>query len=351
MGMGTIVCLVYFFLASSPKRQRHYLPVTSCIITATVRKMGAQQQEQQDVLDTIFSCQRSGLPFSKDTPVLICLAGFPDTASVWDPLVHRPELATSHHVIAMGLPGNHLNELPADHKWGYTIDEIQEALHRVVLYCHRNGAKIIHLLCHDWGANYGYLYVQEHKDEALVQKYAALDIGIFNPYQMPKVGMLKFIGYMLWFAFVFVTNNLIGSNMASKLIKVYPWKLIGPLNDEEVSGSIENKAVCVSYGMQLLLKPKTEYFSTDINLFARGNKDTASYVPVLSVVSKLCTGKDFLFQDQTSSSVLHVRNEQEHQLPFQSISKSIGQNTRMLVRGIKRWPLVLRRKDERTDCS
>ena len=221
---------VYLFLAPSLHRQNS-LQAGSTI-------MSGHQDNQ--ALDTIFSCKRSGLPLlstannAKDTPVLICLAGFPDTASVWDPLVHQPELQTSHHIIALGLPGNHLDALPADHKWGYTIEEIQEALHKVVLYCSRQGAKQIHLLCHDWGASYGFLYVQEHKTDKLVQKYAALDIGIFKPKDMPLVGLLRMVSYMMWFAMCFVASNIFGGPFASFLLRLYPWKAVGPLNDKEV---------------------------------------------------------------------------------------------------------------------
>ena len=202
-------------------------------------------------IETIFSCQRSGLPFPtsettkekrnsnaiKNTPpILICLAGFPDTASVWDPLIHQPELQSSHHIIALGLPGNHLDALPPDHTWGYTIDEIQDALHKIVFYCHKHGATNIHLLCHDWGAAYGYLYVQEHnkEDNLLVQKYAALDIGIFKPKEMPVVGLLRMVSYIIWFAMCFVINNILGGTVASFVMGLYPWKTIGPLNDKEV---------------------------------------------------------------------------------------------------------------------
>lgn len=231
---GTFLNLIiYLFLAPSLNQQKS--------LQATM-----SGQDNGEEFDTIFSCRRSGLPFPSnakvvdnigdvDVPVLICLAGFPDTASVWDPLVHQPELQSSHHVIALGLPGNHLDKLPSNHRWGYTIDEIQEALHKVVLYCQRHGAKTIHLVCHDWGATYGFLYVQEHKQENHIQKYAALDIGIMKPNDMPLVEILKMMAYMIWFAVCFVASNLLGGTFASVLLSLYPWKAIGPLNDKEVS--------------------------------------------------------------------------------------------------------------------
>ena len=297
-------------------------------------------------LDTIFSCQRSGLPFpsnKKDSvPVLICLAGFPDTASVWDPLVHQPELQRSHHIIALGLPGYHLDKLPSDHTWGFTIDEIQEALHKVVLYCRRNDSKNIHLLGHDWGALYGYIYVQEHKDDNLIQKYAALDIGISKPSEMPLAGTLKAIGYMVWLALCFVVNNLLGSSFASVLIKLYPWKYIGPLNWKEVSArwhTINHNwaEIAMAYPGNLAEFHFRFFFSfaTDLSSSpSTAHEDASCDLSVFPNVPKPQTSCNFFFQNQTPSSVLYVRETEEGQLSFPSIPRQAGGNAWMLVDGI-----------------
>lgn len=195
----------------------------------------------EEDLDTVFDCQRSGLPYppkkgQDDVPVLICLAGFPDTAAVWSPLVNDAKLQRSHHIIALGLPGLQLDELPADHKWGYTNDEIQQELHKVVLYCHRlhpNNKAAIHLLAHDWGAAYCYLYVEEHASQ--INKYAALDVGLLKVPELPITNILRVLAYFWWLAAVFVVHNLVSKYWASRLIKIYPWGAIGPLFNDEVS--------------------------------------------------------------------------------------------------------------------
>jgi pimeloyl-ACP methyl ester carboxylesterase len=189
----------------------------------------------EEELKTIFDFQRSGLPYppkeaTKDVPVLLCLAGFPDSASVWNPLITHKELQSTHHVIAMGLPGFQ-NELPPDHKWGYTVQEIAQELHKIVQYCHRQHPykqATIHLVGHDWGAHYCFYYVQNNSDR--IDKYAALDIGLV--YQLSDTTLpdfLRLMGYFLLFSFAFTVQTWMSKSLASLMIEWYPWDWVGPM--------------------------------------------------------------------------------------------------------------------------
>lgn len=192
----------------------------------------------EEELKTVFDFHRSGLPYppievTKDTPILLCLAGFPDSASVWDPLTNHKELQSTHHVITMGLPGFQEDKLPDDHKWGYSLEEIQEELHQVVLYCHRRhpcNQATIHLVGHDWGAMYCYTYIQGHAER--IDKYCALDIGLMYKTEMSLLQSLSLQGYFALFSLAFIVNNLLSKMLASLMIKLYPWGLIGPLDDK-----------------------------------------------------------------------------------------------------------------------
>jgi pimeloyl-ACP methyl ester carboxylesterase len=211
-------------------------------------------------LQTIFDYQVSGLAFpppdgKDEVPMLICLAGFPDTASVWSALTSHPELQTTHHIIALGLPGMQQDALPLDRKWGHLFDEIVAELHKIVRYCRRVHPNVkIHLCGHDWGALLCYLYLQQNPD--LIHKYASLDIGLMEAHEMPLSNTVKCFGYMFLFALVFVLQNLLGAALAVKLLDIYPWGLIGPLNKSEtiVFGTRPRQAPHTTYPYFQLLK-------------------------------------------------------------------------------------------------
>jgi pimeloyl-ACP methyl ester carboxylesterase len=192
-------------------------------------------------LKTIFDYEVSGLAFPQDgkgdIPVLLCLAGFPDTASVWSALTSHAQLQTTHHIIALGLPAMQQSALPMDRKWGFSFDEIVAELHKIVRYCRRVHPNVkIHLCGHDWGAMLCYLYLQKHPD--VIHKHASLDIGLMEAHQVPLTSMMKLFGYFFLFALVFVLQNLLGPALAVKLLNIYPWRLIGPLNAQETTAFV-----------------------------------------------------------------------------------------------------------------
>ncbi|CAB9498852.1 expressed unknown protein [Seminavis robusta] len=189
-----------------------------------------------DELDTIFDCRRSGIKYppqskeGKEVPVLICLAGFPDSASVWEPLISQKELQSTHHIVALGLPGMHRDSLPDDHRWGYSPMEILVELHKVVTKVqemHPEKKPTIDLCAHDWGSIYAYIYVQQHPE--IIRKFVSLDIGLMEANEMPFGNTLKTVAYFLCFALAFIVRNLISASIASKVIELYPWKSIGPM--------------------------------------------------------------------------------------------------------------------------
>jgi hypothetical protein len=84
--------------------------------------MDLKEVEQKGILKV----HRSGLPVvGKDDelpPVLIMIAGLPDTAATWTAFAKHFE--SSYHVVTMAYPFMDQESLPSDRKWGYSTKRL-----------------------------------------------------------------------------------------------------------------------------------------------------------------------------------------------------------------------------------
>ena len=98
---------------------------------------------------------------------ILMLHGWPDTLKLWDATVEQ--LKSRWCCIRFTLPGYDI----AGPKRAASADEIVTLIRRVIEVANR-GRPLV-LMVHDWGAYYGYRFVQAHPQ--LVSRLIGLDIG------------------------------------------------------------------------------------------------------------------------------------------------------------------------------
>ncbi len=145
-------------------------------------------------------------PESADTIVFI--QGWPDDASVWDEHVAR--LSPRYRCVRTTLP-NFDGRRTA--RWGYSNDEIVEALAALVREVSPNAA--VTLVLHDWGCFWGYRL--HHRYPELVARVAGLDIG---GHVEPGPGaVLGIMAYQWWLVAAFLIDGAIGDWMTRSMAK------------------------------------------------------------------------------------------------------------------------------------
>lgn len=173
-----------------------------------------------DIYDKI-----SGLDITPTStpPVIIFLAGFPDTVKSWSRL--KPHFESTHHVVTLALPDYESNKL--NKFWGYSFTEIINNIKQLIhYYREEKGCKTIHLVGHDWGSYMVSLFSSRYPH--LVTKLVLLDIGVMVPTEMDVKTFLVNASYVLYLAFMFLLSRIIFDKFVLVLIGLYPWYFIGP---------------------------------------------------------------------------------------------------------------------------
>ena len=82
-----------------------------------------------------------------DAPTLICIHGYPDNATLWEPVAER--LTADFHVIAYDVRGAGASDHPS-HTSAYALDRLEEDFRAVL--DHAAPTHPVHVLAHDWGS-------------------------------------------------------------------------------------------------------------------------------------------------------------------------------------------------------
>ncbi len=99
---------------------------------------------------------------------IVFIQGWPDDASLWDDAVAA--LAATYRCVRITMP-NFDGRRSA--RWGYTTDEIVDALVEVVRDAAKNGP--VTLVLHDWGAYWG--HPVHHRVPELVSRVVGIDVA------------------------------------------------------------------------------------------------------------------------------------------------------------------------------
>ncbi|WUJ69636.1 alpha/beta fold hydrolase [Kribbella soli] len=91
-----------------------------------------------------------------DAPTLICVHGYPDNASLWEPVAER--LATDFHVITYDVRGAGESDHPSRTS-AYALDRLQEDFEAVL--DHASPDEPVHVLAHDWGSIQSWQFVTD----------------------------------------------------------------------------------------------------------------------------------------------------------------------------------------------
>lgn len=142
-----------------------------------------------------------------DTVVFI--QGWPDDASLWDAAV--AELARDHRCVRTTLPNFDGDRTT---RWGYSTEEILDALEAFVSEAARGG-KVI-LVLHDWGSYWG--HAVHHRRPELVRAVVGIDVA---PHFRPTAAATAMIiAYQFWLFGAFMVGGPIGDAMTRSFGKL-----------------------------------------------------------------------------------------------------------------------------------
>jgi pimeloyl-ACP methyl ester carboxylesterase len=105
-------------------------------------------------------------------PVLICVHGYPDNGSLWEPVAER--LADDFHVIAYDVRGAGASDQPS-RTAAYHLDRLQDDFRAVIDAVSPD--RPVHVLAHDWGSIQSWHFVT---DPALQHRIASF-VSISGP--------------------------------------------------------------------------------------------------------------------------------------------------------------------------
>ncbi len=139
---------------------------------------------------------------------VVMIHGWPDTHRLWDGTVAA--LKGQYRCVRFDLPGF----APGHPRRAYSVDEVVEAIHRVVVEACPD--QRVCLLLHDWGCFYGYAFAMQYPQ--LVERVIGVDIGDAGSRSHRKeLGILsKFIliSYQLWLAIAWRIGGMLGNALA-----------------------------------------------------------------------------------------------------------------------------------------
>jgi pimeloyl-ACP methyl ester carboxylesterase len=105
-------------------------------------------------------------------PTLICVHGYPDNASLWEPVAER--LTRDFHVVTYDVRGAGESDHPSPTS-AYALDRLQEDFQAVLN--HAASEQPVHVLAHDWGSIQAWLFITDPE----LQKRIASFISISGP--------------------------------------------------------------------------------------------------------------------------------------------------------------------------
>jgi pimeloyl-ACP methyl ester carboxylesterase len=140
---------------------------------------------------------------------IVFIQGWPDSASLWDEAVAA--LGSTYRCVRVTMPNF---DGQRSVRWGYTTDEIVDALTELVREAAKNGP--VTLVLHDWGAYWG--YPVHHRVPELVSRVVGVDIGAhFKP---GLGGALGITAYQSWLFGAFLLGGSVGDWMTRSFAKV-----------------------------------------------------------------------------------------------------------------------------------
>jgi len=133
---------------------------------------------------------------------IVFIQGWPDDASLWDEAVAA--LAPTYRCVRVTLPNFDGRKSV---RWGYTTDEMVDALVDFVRDAARSGR--VTLVLHDWGAYWG--HPVHHRVPELVSRVVSVDVAAhFKP---TVGGALGIMAYQSWLFGAFLVGGPVGDWM------------------------------------------------------------------------------------------------------------------------------------------
>lgn len=134
-----------------------------------------------------------------DADALLFIHGYPDDLSLWDGQVSA--FASQYRCVRVTLPGfgDEAN------RRGYDFSEVVAMIHESLMALTPK-VESVTLVTHDWGAIYGYMFLQQYPH--LVRKMAALDVGAHIFPQKNPLGYVLIPAYQLTLASAYVLSEL-----------------------------------------------------------------------------------------------------------------------------------------------
>ena len=172
----------------------------------------------------------SGRPLTPDAPVMVLLAGWPDTHDMWAHQVRA--FADEYHIVSLTTPD--YDRASLRRRWGYNLTEVLEMMARS-LDAHLGPARRIDvIIAHDWGAIWGYHLLQGAAADR-VGRLVAVDIGAEShddptrPAELPG-NPLFLVPYQMVFASLFAVGTIVSPALAQTILDAF-WSLmpyVGP---------------------------------------------------------------------------------------------------------------------------
>jgi pimeloyl-ACP methyl ester carboxylesterase len=141
-------------------------------------------------------------------PTIVFIQGWPDDASLWDEAVAA--VKSTYRCVRVTLP-NYDGHRSA--RWGYSTDEIVDALSDVVKRAAESGP--VTLVLHDWGCYWG--HAVHHRHPELVSRVAGFDVA--PHFQPSAVGALGIVAYQSWLGWAFALGGPVGNWMTRTFAK------------------------------------------------------------------------------------------------------------------------------------
>jgi pimeloyl-ACP methyl ester carboxylesterase len=174
----------------------------------------------------VFPSEKSG---TVGAPLLIFVAGYPDSCTSGWGSEALEELGKTHRIITLCLPGydRPRKNIP---KWGWDLPTLMEGLHVTIeSLLEDEVVKDYSLVVHDWGSFIGMTYQNRHPER--VQKMVVFDVGIFDKPEAAWHGVVL-VFYQWWFAFSFLISQAISHNLGNMLLLIFytffSWTWLAP---------------------------------------------------------------------------------------------------------------------------
>jgi cis-3-alkyl-4-acyloxetan-2-one decarboxylase len=144
---------------------------------------------------------------NENAETIVFLQGWPDDVSLWDEAVEA--LKDRYRCVRVNMPNY---DGTIDSRWGYTTDEIVDALVELV----RAQRRPVTLVLHDWGAYWG--HAVHHRCPDAVSRLCSIDVA---PHFKPNAKEIAaIVAYQSWLYGAFVVGGSIGNWMTRRFAKL-----------------------------------------------------------------------------------------------------------------------------------